>query len=302
MMEFFKKPNIDFIGKRSYAFAISGVFILLGLIALFQISRGAANMGIDFAGGTTVQLKFEKPIPLDEARKALDANGVHDAELQEFASDNKLLVRVRNDVSQGKVADQIVDIFSKTFADNKSVVDSSTEIGPTVGKTLRHDTLIAITIAILCIIIYIAFRFEFKFGVAATIAVFHDVMAVLGIFYMMNKEINLLFVTALLTLGGYSLTDTVVVFDRIRENIRAHRKLGTGDVINRSINEVLSRTVVVSLTTLLACVSLAVIGGEVIHDFAVAMTLGILVGTYSSIFVASPIVFLWRKKKKGKLG
>ncbi|MDH4099921.1 MAG: protein translocase subunit SecF [Nitrospirota bacterium] len=301
-MEFFKKPNIDFIGKRSYAFAISGVFILLGLIALFQISRGAANMGIDFAGGTTVQLKFEKPIPLDEARKALDANGVHDAELQEFASDNKLLVRVRNDVSQGKVADQIVDIFSKTFADNKSVVDSSTEIGPTVGKTLRHDTLIAITIAILCIIIYIAFRFEFKFGVAATIAVFHDVMAVLGIFYMMNKEINLLFVTALLTLGGYSLTDTVVVFDRIRENIRAHRKLGTGDVINRSINEVLSRTVVVSLTTLLACVSLAVIGGEVIHDFAVAMTLGILVGTYSSIFVASPIVFLWRKKKKGKLG
>lgn len=302
MMEFFKKPNIDFIGKRNIAFVVSAVFILFGIIALVQISRGAANMGIDFAGGTSVQLKFEKPIQLDEARKALDSNGIHDAELQEFAAESKLLIRVRNDVSQGKVADQIVDIFARSFTDNKSVVDSSTEIGPTVGKTLRHDTLIAITIAILCIIIYIAFRFEFKFGVAATIAVFHDVMAVLGLFYLMNKEINLLLVTALLTLGGYSLTDTVVVFDRIRENIRAHRKMGVGDVINRSINEVLSRTVIVSLTTLLACVSLAVFGGEVIHDFALAMTMGIIVGTYSSIFVASPIVFLWRRKKKGKLG
>ena len=302
MMEFFKKPNIDFIGKRNYAFAVSGVFILLGIIALVQISRGAANMGIDFAGGTTVQLKFEKPIHLDEARKALDTNGIRDAELQQFASDNKLLIRVRNDVSQGKVADKIVDIFAKSFADNKSVVDSSTEIGPTVGKTLRHDTMVAITISIVCIILYIAFRFEFKFGVAATIATFHDVLAVLGLFYMMNKEVNLLLVTALLTLAGYSLTDTVVVFDRIRENIRAHRKISFADVINRSVNEVLSRTVVVSTTVFLVCLALFFFGGEVIHDFSLAMLLGVIVGTYSSIFVASPIVFLWRRKKKGKLG
>lgn len=302
MMEFFKKPNIDFIGKRSYAFMASGVFIFLGIIAIIQISRGAANLGIDFAGGTSVQLKFEKPVHIDVARKTLEANGIHDAELQEFTADNKLLIRVRNDVTKGKVADQIVDIFVKSLPDNKSVVDSSTEIGPTVGQTLRKDTLIAIAIAIICIILYIAVRFEFKFGVAAAIATFHDVMAVLALFYMMNKEINLLLITALLTLAGYSLTDTVVVFDRIRENIKAHKKMGLADVINRSVNEVLSRTVVVSATVFLVCLSLFFFGGEVIHDFALAMLLGVMVGTYSSVFVASPIVYLWRQKRKGRLG
>jgi len=177
------------------------------------------------------------------------------------------------------------------------VVDSTTEIGPKVGGKLRKDALVAILVATLGILIYVAFRFQFKFGVGATIATFHDVLAVLGIFFLIGKEINLLLITALLTIAGYSLTDTVVVFDRIRENLRTKFKKSTSEIVNQSINEVLSRTIVTSFTVFLSSLALFIFGGEVIHDFALAMILGIIVGTYSSIFVASPIVLMIGKDK-----
>ncbi|HET8760365.1 MAG TPA: protein translocase subunit SecF [Nitrospiria bacterium] len=294
MFELLGKTNIDFIGKRHYAFLLSGVLALLGVITVIQIARGQANTGIDFAGGTAVQLQFEKPVQLDEARALLEREGIPDAELQQFTGGNKLLIRVKKQTTiQEKTADRLVAVFKKGFESNPFVVDSTTEIGPTVGAKLQQDAVKAITIAMIGIIIYIALRFEFRFGVAAALATFHDVLAVLGIMGLLGKEINLLIVTALLTLAGYSLTDTVVVFDRIREILRTRRRDPLGQVINQGVNQVLSRTIVVSLTVFLVLLALFFFGGEVIHDFSLALLMGVVIGTYSSIFVASPILMLW---------
>ncbi len=294
MIEILGKTNIDFMGKRYLAFVFSGVMILLGLLALVQIWRGAANLGIDFAGGTAVQLKFDDPIRIEDARKVLESRGVRDAELQEFTQDNKLLIRVKAATTiEEKIADRVVAVFNTEFPQNRFVVDSSTEIGPTVGLKLQQDALIAILISFAGIILYIAARFEFRFGIAAAIATFHDVLAVLGLFYVLDKEITLLVVTALLTLAGYSLTDTVVVFDRIRENLRARRRDRIETIINNGVNQVLSRTIVTSLTVVLVLIPLTLAGGEMLHDFSLALLVGVIVGTYSSVFVASPILVIW---------
>jgi preprotein translocase subunit SecF len=299
-IELLGKTNIDFVRLRKYSFFISAILVTLGIIALVQLGRGRANMGIDFAGGTSVQLKFEKPFQLDRARHVLDANGFKDSELQQFTEGNKLLIQVKKstNIPVGKVADRIKEIFTDAFSDNKFIVEGSTEIGPKVGQSLQHDALIAVIISAIGMILYIAWRFEFSFGIAAVIATFHDVLTVLGVFFILGKEVNLLLVTALLTLAGYSLTDTVVVYDRIRENLRLRTRNPLADVMNSSINEVLSRTIVTSSTVFLVCLALFFFGGEVIHDFSFALLIGVIVGTYSSVFVASPVVYEWRKKKK----
>jgi preprotein translocase subunit SecF len=297
-IELLGKTHIPFIQLRKFAFILSAVLVTIGIIAFVQLVRGQANLGIDFAGGTAVQLKFEKPFQLEKARQALDVNGFKDSELQQFTEGNKLLIQVKKAATEGKAADTIVQIFAKEFSGNKFVVDSTTEIGPKVGRNLQHDTLIAVIIAAIGMIVYIAWRFEFSFGVAACIATFHDVLSVLGIFFLLGKEVNLLLVTGLLTLAGYSLTDTVVVYDRIRENLRLRPKDALDTVINSSINEVLSRTIVTSLTVFLVLLALFFFGGEVIHDFSFALLIGVIIGTYSSIFVASPLVYEWRKGKK----
>jgi len=301
MFELLGKTNIDFIGKRRYAYLFSGVLATLGLVTIIQIARGQANTGIDFAGGTAVQLAFQQPVHLDEARALLEREGFPDAELQQFTEGNKLLVRVKKQTTiQEKTADRLVAVFRSGLASNPFVIDSSTEIGPTVGAKLQRDAVKAIVIAMIGIVLYIALRFELRFGVAAAVATFHDVLAVLGIMWLLDKEINLLTITALLTLAGYSLTDTVVVFDRIRENLRVRRRDGLEQVINQGINQVLSRTIVVSLTVFLVLLALFFFGGEVIHDFSLALLLGVVIGTYSSIFVASPLLLVW-PGAKGKL-
>lgn len=294
MLEILGKTNIDFMGKRKMAFAFSGIMVLLGLIAVIQIARGTANLGIDFAGGTAVQLKFDQPIRIDEARKALESNGLGNAELQEFGQDNKLLIRVKASTTiEEKTAERVMAVFAKEFPNNRFVVDATTEIGPTIGKKLQEDALIAVVISFAGIILYIAARFELRFGVAAALATFHDVLAVLGAFYVWDKEITLLVVTALLTLAGYSLTDTVVVFDRIRENLKLRRRDTEESTINNAVNQVLSRTIVTSLTVVLVLIPLTLAGGEVLHDFSLALLWGVIFGTYSSVFVASPLLLLW---------
>lgn len=294
MLEILGKTNVDFMGKRRYAFLFSGIMVVMGIIALIQIARGQANLGIDFAGGTAVQLKFDQLVRIEDARKALESNGLSDAELQEFGQENKLLIRVKASTTiEEKTAEKVVSIFSKEFPSNKFVVESSTEIGPTIGKKLQSDALVAIVISFAGIILYIAARFELRFGVAAALATFHDVLAVLGAFYVLDKEITLLVVTALLTLAGYSLTDTVVVFDRIRENLRLRRREQEETMINNAINQVLSRTIVTSLTVVLVLIPLTLAGGEVLHDFSLALLGGVIFGTYSSVFVASPLLLLW---------
>ena len=291
MIEILGKTNIDFMGKRKIAFIFTGIMVALGLLALVQIARGAANLGIDFAGGTAVQLKFDQPVRTDEARAALDRNNLGGVEIQEFVSENKLLIRMKTTTTiEEKVADRVVAIFTKEFPARKLDVEASTEIGPTIGHKLQEDALIAILISFAGIILYIAARFEFRFGVAAAVATVHDVLAVLGLFYVLDKEITLLVVTALLTLAGYSLTDTVVVFDRIRENLRVRRRDGLETLVNNSVNQVLSRTIVTSLTVVLVLIPLTLAGGEVLHDFSLALLGGVIVGTYSSIFVASSLL------------
>jgi preprotein translocase subunit SecF len=294
MLEILGKTNIDFMGKRRWAFLFSGIMVVLGIVAVVQIARGSANLGIDFAGGTAVQLKFDQAIRIDEARKTLEANGLGDAELQEFGQENKLLIRLKTSTTiEEKVAERVVAVFTKEFPANRFVVDSSTEIGPTIGQKLQQDALIAILVSFAGIILYVAARFELRFGIAAALATFHDVLAVLGAFYLLDKEITLLVVTALLTLAGYSMTDTVVVFDRIRENLRMRRWDSEETIINNAVNQVLSRTIVTSLTVVLVLIPLTLAGGEVLHDFSLALLWGVIFGTYSSIFVASPLLLLW---------
>jgi preprotein translocase subunit SecF len=299
MVEILGKTSIDFMGWRYYSFAVSLLFVVIGLVAVIQITQGSANLGIDFAGGTAVQLKFQEPMGIDTARNALEANGLGNVELQEFIEERKLLIRIKSGASiEEKLAERIVAIFAKESPDNEFTVESTTEIGPTIGQKLQKDALIAVLISFAGIVFYIAARFEFRFGVAAALATFHDVLAVLGIFYILDKEITLLVVRALLTLAGYSLTDTVVVFDRIREQLRQRRRDSVETVINNAINQVLGRTIVTSLTVVIVLIPLAVGGGEVLHDFSVALLLGVIIGTYSSIFVASPLLILWKTPGK----
>jgi len=294
MIELIKNPHINFLGKRYIAFVISGIMSVIGIIAIIQIATGHANLGIDFAGGTAIQLKFEKPIALHDVRLALESGGLRDFDLQDLPTEKKILIRVKKTEQQlGQIYDVITGILTQKLPENKYIVDSTTVIGPKVGGRLRADAAKAVGVAVIGILIYVAFRFQFRFGVGATIATFHDVLAVLGIFFLIGKEINLILVTALLTIAGYSLTDTVVVFDRIRENLKMKQRESVEAVMNLSVNEVLSRTIITSSTVLLTSLALFFFGGEVLHDFSLAMIIGVIIGTYSSIFVASPIVLVW---------
>ncbi len=304
MIEFLGKTNIDFIGKRKYSFVISSLISIIGIIAIVQMSRGAANLGIDFTGGTTVQLKFDRPVPLADARKALHASGITDLELQEIKDGNKLLVKLgkQDHLAVGQAATVIPAAFTKAMPNLQVTVDSTTEIGPAIGDKLRKDTIIAVALSMLGIILYIAWRFDFKFGIGAVVATLHDVLAMFAAYYVTGREFNLLFITAVLTIAGYSLTDTVVVFDRIRENLHKDLKGALHTIFNRSINEVLSRSIITSLTTFLSASALFFFGGEVIHDFSFALLIGIIVGAYSSVFVASPIVILLEQRAQRKQG
>jgi len=290
-MELIGKTNIDFLGKKKISLVISSIVAMIGIIGMIQIARGAANMGIDFTGGTSVELKFTQPVSLEQVRNALAKHNLKDANLQEIKDGNKILIKVgKTSLVTGKVVDTIEEVLRKEIPGASFVVEGSAEIGPSIGDKLRKDTLMAIALSLIGITIYIAIRFDFKFGIGSTVSVLHDVLALFAVFFLLNKEINLLFITATLTIAGYSMTDTVVVFDRIRENIHKDMKGAISAIINRSVNEVLSRTVVTSLTAFMAALSLFFFGGEVIHDFAFAIVAGIIICTYSSIFVASPIV------------
>lgn len=299
MIELVKNTKIDFMGLKKYAFAFSAALVILGIVGTVQIYRGKANLGIDLAGGTSIQLKFQKPFSMDEIRSLLAKAGHGEATLQEVSGENILLVKLRalGQKEEKMVAEPVVNLLRQAIPGNPFVVESVSEIGPAIGHKLRQDAALALLISALAIIVYLAWRFEFKFGVAAAIATFHDIFALVGIFWILRIEKDLLFITALLTIGGYSLTDTVVVFDRIRENIRLRKKGTFSETINLSVNEVLSRTIVTSMTVFIAVIALLVFGGIVLHNFALALAIGIVIGTYSSIFVASPVVALWRGEK-----
>jgi preprotein translocase subunit SecF len=291
-----KETNIDFMGKRFMALVLSAVLVLIGIFAFVQIWTGNAKMGLEFTGGTALTLDFQQTPPLDQARSLLAQNGFDDAQLQDVKETNKLAIRTKLSEEGEQVAERMIVLFERAFPDSKPTVVSTEFIGPTIGRELRDKAIWAVIFATAGFLIYIAFRFDFKFGVAAAVATFHDVFAVLGFSWLLGMEFTLLVITSLLTIAGYSLTDTVVVFDRIRENLKKHHRDPLLKIINDALNQVLSRTILTSLTTLLAVVALFVFGGSVLRDFSLVLIIGVIIGTYSSIFIASPVLLMWRRR------
>ena len=296
-LQIIKKSNIDFMKVRTITFAISGVMVLIGLIAFFQIARGSANLGVDFSGGSLLQYKAEQPFSMAEVRTVFTRNGMEGINLQEVENENRLIIKVKkSEAVVANLSDQVNELFGRELADKGFVLESQAEIGSSVSAVLRNKAIQAILISLAGVIVYLAFRFDISFGLAAAAATFHDVLVVLGICWLLNIEITLLIVTALLTLAGYSLNDSVVVFDRIRENMKKLDKFRLNNqVINGSVNQVLGRTIVTSLTSAMVLLSLFIFGGSVIHDFSFALLMGVLIGTYSSIFIASPLLTFWKR-------
>ena len=299
-MEIFKRvTEFDFMAKKTMAVTLSCAVILIGLISI--VFHGGLRYGIDFAGGTLVQLKFKNPPVIEEIRDGLRTIGLGDSTIQEFGSKNHLLVRVER--SEGKLEEigtKIKNSLIGRYEADSIVVERVEMVGPKVGKDLREKAVLSIIYAIIGIVIYISWRFEFQYAVAAIIALLHDVLVTMGVFSLADKEFTLVIVAAFLTIIGYSLNDTIVVFDRIRENMRRKGKTPLKDIINTSINQTLSRTILTSGTTLLVVVALFFLGGEIIHDFSFALMIGVLVGTYSSIFIASVFLVYWKSRSAKK--
>jgi len=297
------KPDtkIDFVGKRNIAVIISAVLILIGLASL--VVKGGPNYGIDFAGGTLVQVLFEEGTDATAIKGSLEGLDLGSMSVQQFGdNDNEFLIRVENSSGELKgLSKQISDALQTQYGVGNVDIRRVEMVGPQVGKDLRSKGIKAIFYAMLGILVYISWRFEFRFAVGAIIALIHDVVITLGVFSLFGKEIDLPIIAAFLAIIGYSLNDTIIVYDRIRENVAKYNKESFSFIVNRSINDTLSRTLLTSGTTLLVVLSLFVLGGGVIHNFAFAMLVGVLIGTYSSIFVASPLLIFWEQHKAAKL-
>jgi preprotein translocase SecF subunit len=292
-MRFFGKTQIDFVERRRKAFLLSGLIIAAGLISLAL--KGGPDLSIDFEGGVLLQLKFQNTVTTTMVRSALDRAGYGSSEIQLFATGNEVLIRAPY-LEDTDVSEEIKTAVTETVPDNPFEVRREELVGPKVGGELGKKAILSIIFALCAILVYIGWRFEFRFAVAAVAALFHDVLVTLGLFSLTGREISLAVVAAFLTIVGYSLNDTIVVFDRIREDLRKYHKQNYNGVINASINETLGRTIMTSLTTLIVVLFLFFMGGEVLRDFSFALLIGVLVGTYSSVFVASPILVEWHLK------
>lgn len=296
------KPNInlDFVGKKNIAVMFSAALIVIGLLSL--LIKGGPNYGIDFAGGTLVQVKFTQTTKALEIKDALQGLDLGSLVVQQFGEDaDEFLIRAQNTSAELEGLSQTISTALESKYGTGSVeVRRAEMVGPQVGKDLREKGLMAILYAMVGILAYVTWRFEFRFAVGAILALVHDVLITLGAFSLFNMEIDLPVIAAFLAIIGYSLNDTIIVYDRIRENMAKHGKDGLVKIINRSINETLSRTILTSGTTMLVVAALFLFGGGVIHTFAFALLVGILIGTYSSVFVASPLLIFWDERKKDK--
>jgi len=284
------KSSIDFLKGKYVAFITSIILILLS-IGLFFLN--GLNFGIDFKGGTLIEIETQNKIKISEVRSSLNSLSLGDVQVQEFGSDKNLLIRIEQQQGGDQIQQNVLEIVKQKLTSDisETINFRRTEVvGPKVSGELIQSGTIAILVAVFAMLIYIWLRFEWQFSLGAVIALLHDVILTIGVFCLTQLEFNLPIIAAILTIVGYSMNDTVVVYDRVRENLRKFRSKEITSLLNLSINETLSRTIVTSVTTLLALVSLYIFGGEVIKGFTFAMIWGVLVGTYSSIFVAAPLL------------
>ncbi|MDX8411919.1 MAG: protein translocase subunit SecF [Mariprofundaceae bacterium] len=291
--------KIDFLGQRKIALGFS---IMLILVSLGALMVKGLNFGIDFTGGTLVEVRFSEAAEIADVRDALAPAGFGAAIIQQFGSPEEILIRTQNEDAgdSSALSSSILEALKEAYGADGVEMRRVEFVGPQVGDELAKAGLMAVLVAMLAILLYVTFRFEFRFALGADAALLHDITLIVGLFAITGKEFSLPVVAAILTVIGYSLNDTIVVFDRIRENLVLNRKrkhaLDEVTVVNQSVNQTLSRTLMTSLTTLLVVLALFFLGGEVIHDFAFALTAGILVGTYSSIYIASPVMLALQGK------
>lgn len=292
-MRLFNNTNIDFLEKSAIAKFLSMALIIAGLASLTM--KGGPALSIDFTGGTIAQLQFDKAVDVSELRTKLAENGFENSEIITFGSPNEVLIK-----TQFSGANSELESNLRTAIKSEFQVRRVESVGPKIGKELQSDALSAILLSLLMILIYISFRFDRFYAYGSVVALIHDVLITMGVFSLLSIEIDLTIVAAFLTIVGYSLNDTIVVFDRIRENVIKHARESLDTIVNISLNSTLGRTIVTSLTTFVVVLSLFLFGGEVIKNFAFALIVGIFVGTYSSIYVASPVMMYFEKKAIAK--
>jgi len=304
MTRFFANANYDFISLRHYAYGLTAAIIIPGLI---WILASGLNYSIEFTGGTLVQVHMAQPSNSGAIRAALDKGGLHNAEIQQFGSPQDFTIRTRLsatasvDQQQAERTSAIVDsALTRAFGAAAFRADRGEAVGPKVGGELRQKAFIAILLSFLATLVYLAFRFEFRFGVAATLATAHDILTTLAFIKYMNLEVSLVVVAAILTVVGYSLNDTIIIFDRVRENLHKYKRDDLAGILNRSINETLPRSVLTHGTTMATTLALLIFAGEVIRPFAWVMTFGIFTGTFSSIYIASPVLLAIEHRWPGK--
>ena len=294
-MRLFNKTKFNFLNKRKIAMYISIVLIFLGIVSL--IEKGGPNLSIDFKGGAIIQIKFEKPIDIITLRSIMEKNNFNISDIIEFGSPDEFLLK-------GKIIDyseEFRNSIKSTLGEMQYEIRRVETVGPKIGKELRSSAIYAILMALVGILFYIWFRFDRFYALGSVAALIHDVLVTLGLFSILNFEIDLTIIAAFLTIVGYSLNDTIVVFDRIRENIGKYSRENLDSVVNLSLNETLNRTIITSMTTLIVVLTLFFVGGEVIKLFAFALIIGVLVGTYSSIYVASPVMIYFENRVGQKL-
>lgn len=299
MIRFFANANYDFIGYRKVAYAVTGALLVVGLVALIGFGL---NYSIEFTGGTLVQLRAEPTASVAAIRSALDGQGIHGAEIQSFGAPGEFLVRART-AKEGVDADNtqatasaVSGALDQVLGAGKYTIERTEAVGPKVGGELRAKALLAILYSFIAVLAYLAYRFEWRFGLAAIAATAHDILLTVGFIALMRLEVSLVVVGAVLSMVGYSLNDTIIIFDRVRENLHKYKRDHFADILNRSVNETLPRSVLTHGTTLATLTALAIFGGEVIRPFALVMFFGVFTGTFSSIYIASPVL-MWIEHK-----
>ena len=288
--------NFDFVGKMKPAVIASVAFILIGIASI--VYHGGLNLGVDFAGGAVVQVKFQKEASTDALRSSLDGVQLENSTIQEFgaAENREFLIRTSETAADLKLlTDRIDSALAKAFGQGAYEIRRVEAVGPKVGKDLTQKAILALALAWVAMLIYIGFRFEFRYAVGGILALIHDVLVTVGVLSLLNMEFTLNTVAALLTIIGFSINDTIVIYDRIRENVRKKIRADLRQIVNVSVNETLSRTILTSLTVFLVLVVLLLLGGPVIFDFAFAMFVGVIAGCYSTVFIASPFVLFMER-------